>query len=109
MQFSEHFAFITKLWACFWRSDCAWDVPVSTLCAKRKGMFVNPSRRVRFANKANKNMAPGVKKLAAFTLHVGSQMDSEQRDVLDWVPLNLKPQKLSSSEVGNFLQQYIGI
>lgn len=63
MQFSEHFAFITELWAHFWRSDCAWDLSVRILCAKRKRMFVNPSRGVRFANKANKNMAPGVKKL----------------------------------------------
>lgn len=46
-------------------------------------MFANPSGGVRFANRANKNVAAGVKKLAVFTLHVGSQMDSEQKDVLD--------------------------
>lgn len=83
MPFSEHFAFVTKLWACFWRSDCVWDLSVRTLCAKRKRMFANPSGGVRFANRANKNVAAGVKKLAVFTLHVGSQMDSEQKDVLD--------------------------
>lgn len=72
-------------------------------------MFANPSGQVRFANKVNKNVAPGVKELAVLTLNVVSQMDSEHRDVLHWVSLSVKPQKLSSSEVGKFFQQYNGI
>lgn len=69
MPFSKHFAFITKPWICFWRPDCSWDLSVWTLCAKRKRMFANPSGQVRFANKANKNVAPGVKEVADFTFH----------------------------------------
>lgn len=71
MPFSKHFAFITKIWSVSGDQillGTFLSVLLRTLHAKRKRLFANLSGGVRFANKANKSMAPGVREQAV-SLH----------------------------------------